>query len=160
LLLITLSTSVEKVGEKLGQRGLVELALALASRAHAVAPASRATALRPRWTARRGRLLPAGPCAVEPPFWPSSLAPRASHPWAAVPPYPRCTAQPTTRRRARRTRVTAPRAVLRPCRGPHLVWPQLGAKANTSTASSRPYKPSFSKRASNVPLSSAMGASR
>jgi hypothetical protein len=43
-----------------------------------------------------------------------------------------------------RTRVAAPSAVLRPCRGPHLVWPQLGAQANTSTASSRPFKPSFS----------------
>jgi hypothetical protein len=145
LLLITLSTSVEKVGEKLGQRGLVELALALASRAHAVAPASRATAPRPRWTARRSRLLPVGPCTVKPPFRPSSLAPRASHPWAVVPPYPR---------------RAAPRAVLRPCRIPHLVWPQLGAQANTSTASSRPYKPSFSTCASTVPPSCAMGPSR
>jgi hypothetical protein len=50
-----------------------------------------------------------------------------------------------------RTRVAAPSAVLRPCHGPRLDWPQLGAQANTSTASSQPYKPSFSTRVSTQP---------
>jgi hypothetical protein len=56
-----------------------------------------------------------------------------------------------------RTRVATPSAVLRPCRGPHLVWPQLGAEAKTSTASSRPYNPSFSTRVSTQPPPSAIG---
>jgi hypothetical protein len=54
--------------------------------------------------------------------------------------------------------IAAPFAILRPCHGPHLVWPQLGAQANTSTASSRPYKPSFSTRVSTQPPPSAIGA--
>jgi hypothetical protein len=56
-----------------------------------------------------------------------------------------------------RTRVAAPSAVLWPCRGPHLVWPQLGAQANTSTASSPPYKPSFYRHVSTQPPPSAIG---
>jgi hypothetical protein len=80
--------------------------------------ASRALTATPLGSERPGSHRPAGPCAVEPPFLPSPLAPHASHPWAAVPPYPRRIAQPTARRRTRRTSPPPLRAVLRPCHGP------------------------------------------
>jgi hypothetical protein len=75
-----------------------------------------------------------------------------------VPPtVPRAACTPATLRRPRAVIGRRPHArrrpfsVLRPCRCPHQVWPQLGAQANTSTASSRPYKPSFSTCVSTQP---------
>jgi hypothetical protein len=73
----------------------------------------------PLGSERRGSRRPAGPCAVEPPFLPAPLAPCASHPWAAVPSYPRRAAQPTARRRTRHTSPPPLRAVLRPCHNPY-----------------------------------------
>jgi hypothetical protein len=109
---------------------------------HDVAP-RRARAHRdpPLGSERRGSRRPAGPCAVAPPFLPAPLAPRASHPWAAVPPYPRRAAQPTARRRTRRTSPPPIRAVPLPCRGPYLVQFQLGAQAVASTALCTAIKP-------------------
>jgi hypothetical protein len=77
------------------------------------------TATHPLGYERRGSRRPAGPCIVEPPFLPAPLAPRASHPWVAVPPYPRRTAQPTTRQRTRRTSPPPLRSILRPCHDPY-----------------------------------------
>jgi hypothetical protein len=83
--------------------------------------------------------------------WVPRTVPRA----ACTPATPRRPCAVISRRPHARRR---PSAVLRPCRGPHLVWPQLGAQANNSTASSRPYKPSFSTRVSTQPPPPAIGA--
>jgi hypothetical protein len=90
---------------------------------------------------RRGSRRPAGPCAVEPPFLPSPLASRASHPWAAVPPYPRRAAQTTARRRTRRTSPPPLRAVLWPCHGPCPDLVPLVRKKTSLTALRTAIKP-------------------
>jgi hypothetical protein len=116
------------------------MALSQSAALHDVASrcaASRAlTATHPLGSERRGSQRPAGPCAMEPPLLPASLAPRASHPWAAVPPYPRRAAQPIARRRTRRTSSPPLRAVLRPCRNPYLDLVSL-ARKKTSLAALR-----------------------
>jgi hypothetical protein len=129
------------------------MVLALVSRAHAVAPASRATRAatslgrtpRPasaRRSMRRGTAIR-----------PSSLVPRASHPWAAVLPYPHRAAQPTARRRTRRTSPPALRAIHRPCRGLCHDWVTLTCKETSLTALRRAIKAatSFSTRVSTQP---------
>jgi hypothetical protein len=103
--------------------------------------ASRALTATPLGSERRGSHRPAGPCAVEPPFLPSPLAPHASHPWAAVPPYPRRTAQPTARRCTRRTSPPPLRAVLRPCHGPCPDLVPLVRKKTSLTALRTAIKP-------------------
>jgi hypothetical protein len=99
------------------------------------------TATHPLGSERRGSRRPAGPCAVEPPFLPASLAPRASHPWAAVPPYPCRAAQPTARRRTRRTSPPPLRTVLRPCHDPYLDLVPLAFKKTSVTALCTAIKP-------------------
>jgi hypothetical protein len=95
----------------------------------------------PLGSERRGSRRPAGPCAVEPPFLPSPLAPRASHPWAAVPLYPRRAAQPTARRHTRHTSSPPLRAVLRPCHGPCPNLVPLVRKKTSLTALRTAIKP-------------------
>jgi hypothetical protein len=80
--------------------------------------ASRAlTATHPLGSEHQGSRRPAGSCAVELLFLPTPLAPRASHPWAPVPPYRRRAAQPTARRRTRRT--SPPPLHAWPCHDPY-----------------------------------------